>query len=93
MGDYLRSSSSTSRCSILLQKEGILFPKNASRMQQLQKQGVTANGCNNLFDAMDTQLPTPTSGKKPAGSKKVASLDKPGMLSILSSFVSFVIQV
>ncbi|XP_047049658.1 endoribonuclease Dicer homolog 3a-like [Lolium rigidum] len=61
-----------------LEKEGLLIPKNAGRMQQLQKQhGVTASRCNNVFDAMDTQPPTPTSGKKSDASKIIASLDKP----------------
>src|SRR4051812_46817341 len=75
----------------LLQQEGLLIPKNASRMQQLQKQGSITNRCDNLFDAMDAQLPTPTSGKKSACSKIADSLGKPGMFSILSSFVLFVI--
>jgi hypothetical protein len=53
-------------------------------MQQLQKQhGGTASRCNNVFDAMDTQPPTPTSGKKSDASKIIASLDKPGMFLIL----------
>ncbi|KAM0863296.1 hypothetical protein ACQ4PT_044679 [Festuca glaucescens] len=61
-----------------IEKEGLLIPKNAGRMQQLQKQhGGTANRCNNVFDAMDTQPPTPTSGKKSDASKIIASLDKP----------------
>jgi ABC-type Na+ efflux pump permease subunit len=69
---------------------GLLIPKNASRNEQLQKQGGTADLCN-LFDAMDTQLPTTTNGKTSSGSKIVASLDKPGMFSVLSSLVLFVV--
>ncbi|KAK1669062.1 hypothetical protein QYE76_057221 [Lolium multiflorum] len=53
-----------------LQKEGLLIPKNASRTQH-------ANGSNNLFDALDIRLPTPSSGKKSTGSKLAAILGKP----------------
>jgi endoribonuclease Dicer len=75
-----------------LLQEGLQISKNTTRTQQLQKQGGTANHCNKLFDAMDTQPPTPTIGKKSDGSKiAAASLDKPGMFSVLSSFVSFVL--
>ncbi|CAM0884261.1 unnamed protein product [Alopecurus aequalis] len=64
-----------------LENEGLLIPKNASRTPQLQKQGVTTNGCSNLFDAMDTQLSTPASGKKSAGS----SLGKPVLVLVKTS--------
>lgn len=89
-----RSSSSTPRCSIfVLQEEGVLIPKNAIRLQQSHTQGGTANRCNDLFNAMDAQVSTPTSEKKSAGSKIAASLDKPGMLSVLSNFVLCFIPV
>jgi hypothetical protein len=44
-----------------------------------------------LFDALDIRLPTPTSGKKSTGSKLAAILGKPGVFSVLSSFVFVVI--
>ncbi|KAM0868260.1 hypothetical protein ACQ4PT_041438 [Festuca glaucescens] len=68
-----------------LQGEGLLIPKNASRTEQLQKKGGTADLCNNLFDAMDTQLPTTTNGKTSYGSKIVASLDKPVNVPVKTS--------
>uniref|UniRef100_A0ACD5XC55 Uncharacterized protein n=1 Tax=Avena sativa TaxID=4498 RepID=A0ACD5XC55_AVESA len=68
-----------------LEQEGLLIPKNASRMQQLQKQGSITNRCDNLFDAMDAQLPTPTSGKKSACSKIADSLGKPVHLPVKRS--------
>ncbi|XP_051201490.2 double-stranded RNA-binding protein 1-like [Lolium perenne] len=71
-------------------KEGFLISKNAGRMQQLQNQhGGTASRCNNVFDAMDTQPPTPTSGKKSDASKIIGNLDKPDTARSTSGGVSF----
>ncbi|VAH67440.1 unnamed protein product [Triticum turgidum subsp. durum] len=53
-----------------LEEEGLIVPKNASNTQQFQDH-------RNIFDAMDIQLSTPTRGKRSAGSKIAASLDKP----------------
>ncbi|XBI21034.1 hypothetical protein VPH35_062214 [Triticum aestivum] len=53
-----------------LEVEGLIVPKNASNTQQFQDH-------RNIFDAMDIQLSTPTRGKRSAGSKIAASLDKP----------------
>lgn len=61
----------------LLQVEGLIVPKNASNTQQFQDH-------RNIFDAMDIQLSTPTRGKRSAGSKIAASLDKPGMFCLSS---------
>ena len=74
------------------QEKGLIIPKNASRVEQFEKNSGTRNHCNNLVDVMDTQNVAPPRQKElPVSSTAPGSvLDKPcACLSQLFCFVLF----
>lgn len=46
------------------QEKGLIIPKNASRVEQFEKNSGTTKHCNNLLDVMDTQNVAPPRQKE-----------------------------
>ena len=75
------------------QEKGLIIPKNASRVEQFEKNSGTTKHCNNLLDVMDTQNVAPPRQKELTVSNTAPGsvLDKPcTCLSQLFCFSSYI---
>ncbi|KAL6613967.1 hypothetical protein ACP70R_036237 [Stipagrostis hirtigluma subsp. patula] len=67
-----------------LEGKGLLIPKNSSRMEQLEKRCGSPKRCNNLLNAMDTQITAPSRQKELTESSIAPSslLDEPLIVKV-----------
>jgi hypothetical protein len=72
------------------QEKGLIIPKNASRVEQFEKNSGTTKHCNNLLDVMDTQNVAPPRQKElTVSSTAPGSVQPCTCLSQLFCFVLF----